>query len=180
MAEEMSAIAMNADTLQIVSVFHEFAKSHISDQWGRKHIHGLNQHWLIDNAKYDSEKQLVQAFLQWYKGFRHVLTVFANAPAREISLIGHNIHIDDISLPSWEHRERRACHQTALYFKRANVPILNRRCSSHAHSSYKYFPVYRNSTTEMAKKRWMHHCSLYDVFETYLYFIEERTLSSSC
>lgn len=173
--EELAAIAVNSETLQIIDVFHEFAKPQAVDDWSRKHVHGLNCKWLQEYAKYLNQTELAHAFRQWLRG-KNVLAIFANDPARERQLFGHDLFIQDLCFPMWAARESRASHRIAFLYKRAFVPVLNKRCCAEAHSSFKYFPIYRDSSSDRARQRWGLHCGLYDCLESYLFFIEERAL----
>ena len=174
-AEEIAAIAVNSSTLQIIDVFHEFAKPQAVDDWSRKHVHGLNCNWLQNNAKFNNQTELMQAFRQWLRG-RNVLAIFANDPSKERMLFGQDLAVNDLCFPMWSQREARPSHLITFLFKRAFIPVLNKRCCAEAHSSFKYVPVYRNSTSELARRRFGFHCSLYDCLECYLFFIEERAL----
>ena len=173
--EELAAIAVNSETLEIRDVFHEFAKSQRVDCWSRKHVHGLNRMWLDRHAKYDNETQLILAFREWLQG-KNVLAFFANDPAKERQVFGKAFDVSDLKMPMWAQRELRSSHQMALIFKRALIPVLNKRCCFNAHSSFSHVPTYRNTTSDFAKRRWGVHCALYDCYEDYLYFVEERAL----
>lgn len=173
--EELAAIAVHSESLQIVDVFHEFAKPQAVDDWCRKHCHGLNTKWLQQHAKYENQTQLAQAFRQWLRG-RNVLSILANQPAKERLLFGGDIFVHDLCFPMWSLRELRASHLMTFLFKRAFIPVLNKRCCAEAHSSFTHVPIYRNTTSELAKKRWGLHCALYDCLEAYLFYIEERAV----
>lgn len=176
--EELAAIAMNTDTLQIVDVFHEFALPQAVDDWSRKHVHGLNRNWLQKHANYKNQSDLVIGFRQWLCG-KNVLCLVANAPAKERQLLGPSFHIVDLEFPNWTAREPKASHKMAFLYKRLFSPVFNKRCCVEAHSSFIKVPVYKNTTSELAKKRWGVHCALYDCLECYFVVLEERALRGS-
>lgn len=176
--EEFAAIAVNSATLQIVDVFHEFAKAQAVDDWSRKHVHGLNVHWLMENAKYENQTELTHAFQKWLCG-KNVLCMFANGPGRERQVLGNRYNVRDLHFLPWSYREKRASHQMTLNFKRSWSPVHNKRCCYEAHSSFRYVPVYRHSSSEEAKRRWGIHCALYDCAEAYFFWVEERGMRSN-
>lgn len=169
----MAAIAVNSDTLQIISVFHEFAKKQCEDRWSRLHVHGLNPNWLQEHAKYNNETELLQAFRHWLRG-RNVLATFANGPEKERLIFPPNMFVHDLGFPMWCQRETRASHRMSFIFKRSFIPIFNKRCCSEAHSSFMNVPVNNGSSSELARLRWGVHCALYDCWEAYLFFVEDR------
>lgn len=177
-AEELAAIAVNSDTLEITDVFHEFAKSQAADEWCRKHVHGLNKQWLLRYANYENQTELVNALREWLRG-KNVLTIFANNVAKEQRLLRDLFNVYDLYFPMWPEREKRASHRMAFLFKRAFIPVLNKRCCADAHSSFAFVPIYRRTPSEFAKRRWGVHCALYDCYEEYLFFVEERALPVS-
>lgn len=170
-AEELSAIQVAAETLQIMSVFHAHAKARCKDEWARRFIHGLNIEWLRENAEYDCEASLVEGFNRWMKG-KNVLAMYANNPAKERSVLHRRYHVHDFPLSSWERRDNKASHGIALRYTRRWVPLLNQRCCPEAHADFKGHPNYHNSERERAKQRWGVHCSLYDCAELYFAYIE--------
>lgn len=176
--EEFAALAFDSETLQIVDVFHEFAQSYDADQWGRKHVHGLNRNWLAKYAKYENQTQLVQGFRHWLRG-KNVLCLLGNGPAKERLLLEPDFYVTDLKFPQWTIREKKASHIMTLYYKKSFSPVLNKWCCKEAHSSFRYFPVVRKVESEYAKKRWGVHCALYDCLECYYSVLEERALTAS-
>ena len=65
--QELSAIQMNAETQQIIDVYHAHACSSHLDSWARKHIHGLNPVFLSKNG-FPNEDSLIANFKQWLSG----------------------------------------------------------------------------------------------------------------
>ena len=165
-AQELSAICMSANTRKIFSVYHGYAYSN-TDDWSRRHVHGLNPTFLKENG-FSDETTLVADFKRWIRG-KDVLVIFANNPMREIEVL--KLPVKDIGLPQWTERVEFISHQTALAYKRKRVPVFNTVCKAGAHSKYQSFPVYRNSVPELIKKDFGHHCSLYDVFSLYLHYV---------
>ena len=168
--EELSAIQMHASTLQILDVFHGFAKSTCSDDWARKHIHGLNKNFLDGHAVHNNEAELLNSFTVWLRG-KNVLEIFANDPNKERSVFGERYAIYDFRLPIWEHRDHCAPHEMALQYKKKWAAVLNQRCCAEAHSSFWKVPMYRRNAKEVAKERWGVHCSLYDCLEMFFFYI---------
>lgn len=176
--EELAAIAMNTETLQVVDVFHEFALPQAVDDWSRKHVHGLNRNWLEQHAKFRNQTELVIGFRQWLCG-KNILCLVANAPAKERLLLAPHYYVVDLDFANWTIREQKASHKMSLLHKRIFSPVLNKRCCAEAHSSFKYVPVYKNTSSELARKRWGVHCALYDCLECYYVVLEERALRCS-
>ena len=166
-AQELSAISMNINTRQITDVYHAYAYTDQPDEWSRCHIHGLNQTFLKENG-FSDESTLVSDFKRWIQS-KDVLATFANNPMKEIEIL--KLPVQDIGLPQWTDRFQLTSYQTALAFKRKRVPVFNATCNSNAHNKFRYFPVYRNTQTELIKKDFGHHCSLYDVFSLYLHYV---------
>ena len=166
--QELSAIQMNAVTHQIVDVYHEHAKSPCScDSWARLHIHGLQPSFLHQHG-FSNEDALVLHFKAWLQD-KNVLAMYANDPAKESSML--NMMIKNMNIPTWSERVYQPYHQMALSFKRDFVPILDKRCCPNAHSAFKGYSMKRQSETELAKKDYGFHCSLYDAYELYLCYI---------
>ena len=168
--EELAAIQIDAESLQIVDVFHAFAKSTREDQWARKHCHGLNKKFLNENAEYENSQELVKGFMGWLKG-KKVLEFFANNPCMERHWLPR-IRIDNLEMPSWAKRDFTAPHVMALQFKRQWAAVFNRRCCAEAHSSFwKVSHCSGNEAKESAMKRWGAHCALYDCLEEYFFYL---------
>ena len=167
--QELSAIQMNAFTRQIVDVYHAHAKTEDSDSYSRLHIHGLCKMYL-DAFGFLNEKALIDDFRKWLRG-KDILAMFANNPSKEKTAL--NLPVKDMNIPPWKERVSMFVHQTALAFKKNSVPVFNKSCSKHVHSSFAGFPVFRNTETELAKRSHGYHCSLYDAFELYLHYVTD-------
>ena len=165
--QEISAIQMNALTRQIVDVYHEHAMPDNPDQWARRHIHGLNEKFLQQHG-FPNEETLLRDFKRWLRG-KDVLSIYANAPSKEATAL--NLVIHDMNIPSWAERVYQSYHQTVLSFKNEFIPILDKRCCAEAHISFVKYPLKRLNETEIAKRDFGFHCSLYDAYELYLCYI---------
>jgi hypothetical protein len=162
--QELSAIAMNNWTYQIVSVYHQHANCDPNvDQWARKHIHGLNLKYLQDYG-FSCESALLIDFKRWLAAF-NVIRIFCNNPGKERKVFP-NLIIDDILLPPWDSRVNQHYHEVTKRFKDLCVPILSVRCSSYVHNQC-FFPPYLNT----AKVLYGYHCSLYDSYQLYLFYL---------
>ena len=168
-AQELSAIAMNAESRQVIDTYHAYAYTHKPDEWSRCHVHGLNPNFLKENG-FSDESALVKDFKCWLRG-KDILVTYANNPIKEIKLL--NLPIKDMALPQWSERAAHFGYQTALAFKKKHVPVFNKICPQGAHSNFSSYPVYRNTYTEHVKKDFGHHCSLYDAFSLYLFYVLE-------
>ena len=170
--EELAAIQMSAETRQIMSVYHNFAKPECSDEWARRHCHGLDKNYLMTHAPFRDEHALIEDFRHWLRG-KNVLAILANDPKKERNSMHWRYTIRDMDMPRWEVRDKKASHDMALSFKKSWVPVLNHRCHPKVHGSFRYVPCYRQfSKTEQAKRRWGVHCALYDCLECYFAWVE--------
>ena len=89
--QELSAIAMNNWTYQIVSVYHQHANCNPNvDQWARKHIHGLNLKYLQDYG-FSCESALLIDFKRWLAAF-NVIRIFCNNPGKEKKFFSKSNH----------------------------------------------------------------------------------------
>ena len=165
--EEVSAIQMNALTRQIVDVYHAHALSQNPDTWATRHIHGLNKNFIQRNG-FPNEDTLIRDFKRWLRS-KDVLSIYANAPFKESSTL--KLVIKDMNMPPWAERVYQSYHQTALIFKNAFVPILDKRCCAEAHNAFVKYPLMRLNESEIAKRDFGFHCSLYDAYELYLCYI---------
>ena len=163
--EELAAIRMSVETLQLLDVYHEFAKPKCSDAWARRHVHGLNKNLHEIVNAFETPEALIRDFKDWTRGM-NVLTVYANNPMKEQKELDWPIR--DIGLPNWEDRDTLPSHEIALGMKKRWLPVLNRRCSAVVHKEFEFFPVYRGRKSELAKARWGCHCPLYECFEMML------------
>ena len=167
--QELSAIEMNALTREIVDVYHAHAKTEDGDFWARRHIHGLSVLYLNEFG-FRSEKALIDDFKKWLRG-KDVLVMYANNPTKEKTAL--NLPVKDMNLPPWKYRVTMHANQTALAFKKNSVPVKNKTCPKHAHNAFVCSPVRNNTATELAKRSYGYHCSLYDAFELYLHYVTD-------
>ena len=158
---------MNIMTRQIVDVYHAHAHLQGRDEWSKLHIHGLNENFLKANG-FPNESVLINDFKKWLRG-KDILAMYANNPHKEKTVL--QLPVLDINLPGWAERSSLISHKTALAFKRNSIPIVDRVCPAEAHSAFKFYPVFRHSPTELAKKDFGHHCSLYDTYALYLHYV---------
>ena len=165
--QELSAIQMNALTRQIVDVYHAHAKPCSSDSWSRSHIHGLNPQFL-HRYGFHCEETLILDFKKWLRG-KDVLAMYANDPYKESDIL--KLSIKDMNMPRWAERVYKPYHEIAVTYKNDFIPILDKRCCAEAHSSFVKYPMRKRSETEIAKRDFGFHCSLYDTYEMYLCYI---------
>lgn len=167
--QEMSAIAMDNESYQIVSVYHKHAACDPSlDAWSRKNLHGLNPTYLHDHG-FSNESELAANFQCWLKSF-NVQCMYANNPGKERELLGMK-NIYDILLPTWRERGEMTYHVNANLFKKLSIPIQGVHCSGYVHNSFVstrgYVPLY----CQNEKLLHGYHCSLYDCYEMYLFHL---------
>lgn len=165
--QELSAIQMNAGTRQIVDVYHAHAEAQTSDIWSRRHIHGLNTIFL-KRCGFRNENILFHDFHKWLRG-KDVLAMFANNPRKESLAL--KLNIKDMNIPSWSQRAHLSSHEVALRYKNEFIPILDTRCCAEAHSAFESYPLLKTNDSEIAKRNFGFHCSLYDAYELYLCYI---------
>ena len=154
-------------TQEILDVYHGYACAQESDAWARRHVHGLNHSYLIDNG-HPNEAALIAHFRKWLRG-KDVLAFYAQAPQQEQRLMTTPIH--DMNLPQWSTRINRDYHKVANAFKVRSIPILHTNCPGFAHRDFCGYPLKRMTDTEIAKYEHGFHCSLYDSFELYLAYV---------
>lgn len=167
--QELSAIQMNVMTRQIVDVYHRHAKTNSPDTWARLHIHGLSNNYLNQNGL-ENEEMLILDFKKWLRG-KDIIVMYANDPRKERTAL--NLPIKDLNLPKWIDRVSQPYHEIAINFKQNCIPILDKRCSKHIHAVYTSYPLKKRSKTELAKFHYGFHCSLYDAYEMYLYYVSD-------
>ena len=171
--QELSAIEMDFYTREIIDVFHEYAHTEETDEFSRGHIHGLSKDFLLRQG-YDETHKLVKAFQDWLHEKKHFL-LYGNNPQQEI----HDLHltISDIGIDSWLVREHKPYHIISYTFKKHFIPILSKYCCAEAHSAFRASFVRVNNATDLAKEKHSFHCSLYDCYELYLFYVTTfRTL----
>ena len=122
---------------------------------------------------FKDEKTLIEDFKRWLDQFL-VVIMYANDPNRE--LVKLNLRIVDIGLPKWTERIKHSYHQIPLNYKMSDKRFCHIRCNERIHSEYvyKYFSDCVTDT-ERAKAAHGFHCSLSDVHELLLYYLETRT-----
>lgn len=174
--QEFSAIYVNPSDLLIKDVFHRFVRfpfeAYDPDMWARFNVHGLNIDYLREHGVTD-EKTLVEEFKDWLSWHPHV-TLYAHAPAKEEKLLG--LPIEDVKLLPWIERDTHVSHKVACNLKQVNFPVCNVRCRE-AHSSFVRWSSsekYCNKQSELIKRTFGHHCSLYDSVECFLYHTENQ------
>ena len=160
---------MDNNTHEIVSVYHEHVDCDSEvDEWSRKYLHGLNRNYLRTHG-FEEVHELVLHFQRWIKSF-DVVCMYANAPDKERQLLpGRTIH--DLLLPPWQERMRKPYHVVANRYKELRIPIVNVRCGGYIHSQYEGIRCHVQNKTQMMKLLHGFHCSLYDCYELYLYYL---------
>ena len=161
--QEVAALEVNRSTNAIMDVFLAYAHTEEPDKFARDHIHGLNKDYLKAHG-FPSEKSLLMTLEMWLMQKPYV-GIFANDTQKESKAL--NVTISDFKLAPWADRRKCASHQIALRYKELSIPVLNRFCSSSAHSSFKCAPDSPNAFSSIAKARHGHHCALYDCMELY-------------
>ena len=157
---------MDAKTLQIVDVYHEFHDVWESDTFSRANVHGLNPEVFEDRA-FATEQKLVNHFLEWLLP-KNYMKVFGHAPGRESKRF--NIVIEDLKLPCWADRDGELFHIFANRCKMDEAIFCGRRCIRANHSSYcRNMPA--RTAGQLARERHGYHCALYDCFELYLFYL---------
>lgn len=163
---------MNISSRHIVDIYHGHAHSKSPDDWARRHVHGLNLSYLKTHG-FPNEEALVLDFKKWLRG-KDIIAKYANAPAKEMKLLNCPF-ILDIGYPEWSTRPNLMSHQTARDFKKVSLPIGSSKhsvsCPHEAHAEFKFVPTPRMSHTELAKKDYGFHCSLYDAYALYLHYV---------
>lgn len=165
--QELSAIELDVNTLEIMDVYHEYAKCNETDSWARRNIHGLSLDFL-DKHGHSTSDELINSFKNWLKT-KHIMHIYANNPSKEKQFLQRTVY--DIGLPVWIDRIKLASHILTQHYKRLSVPILKTSCNIEAHSSYKRHVLNSTNPTECAKANHGYHCSLYDCYELYLFYL---------
>ena len=174
--QEFTALYVDSDSHTIIDVFHRYVAypsvcGYDSDRWARRHVHGLNRLHLSVHGLHNPT-ELLSDFNEWLHShpYEHIL---ANAPQKESAFL--NLPILDVCLPPWKQRAQLLSHRLSLSLKRHSIPINGIRCSS-AHSSFvDWRPrhLYSLSPTDVIKRDFGFHCSLYDCMELYFYYLKE-------
>ena len=106
------------------------------------------------------------------KSSKLTVKVFANDATHERKTLDLKKYISDIGLPPWKDRIHNNYHIIANNMKQCDLPILNFcSCDKRRHNYFNPF-IYKklDSETVKAKALHLHHCSLYDVYELYLFY----------
>ena len=165
--QELSALEMDFNTREIIDVFHGYAYTTENDSFARKHIHGLNTDFLLQNG-YENMSSLITAFKVWLRERKHFM-FYANDPGKEMQVL--KMYMTDIGLDKWINRIHKPYHHVAFYFKKRNIPILSKHCCAEAHSSYQNAYVRPFNKSDIAREQSGYHCSLYDCYEMYLCYV---------
>ena len=173
--QEFSALYVNVDDEEIVSVFHEYVQCNVDaydmDFWARKHIHGLNRNFLSTNGL-PNQETLLSTFQHWLKSHPFE-RIFANGPCKEQNFL--SMKIEDVKLPQWKDRALLMSHKLALSLKKNIVPICDVTCC--AHTSFVGWSPKRPhclTPTDIVKRNFSHHCSLYDCVEIFFYLFRNQ------
>ena len=135
--QELSALCVRTDTLQIVSVFHEYANCLTSDDnYARHNIHGLDTEFLSVNG-FPSLCELTSNFCQWIDLLpaHHDYVFYGNNPSKLMQSIPFLI-ICKFELPQWKDRIHLQSHKMAVDAKKVCATILDKKCPSEAHDEY--------------------------------------------
>ena len=178
--QEFTALYVNKQSREILDVFHRHVAfpscGYDTDHWPRRHIHGLQRAYLAKHGLRD-EGALRHDFSEWLRSHPYD-EILANDPSKESVFL--NLPISDVCLPPWQDRGVLSSHQRALSLKRRAIPINGITCSS-AHSHFlNWLPrrPHAPSPTDVIKRDFGHHCSLYDCMELYFFIsikIEKTT-----
>ena len=170
--QELSAIAMDNETHRIVSVYHKHADCDPSlDFWARQNIHGLNVKYL-SQCGFPNETVLIADFEKWLQSL-NIKCMFANNPAKERHMLP-KYEVFDILLPPWEKRIDMSYHEVANRFKELNLPVSSAQCSTYIHNQYcrsRFF----TTNSQVLKSLHGYHCSLFDCYEMYLFYLLQPT-----
>lgn len=173
--QELSAVCVNTQTLQIISAFHGHAMCPMPDKdyFSRRFIHGLDVNYLLSHGS-PSPRDLCTDLCRWLDQLPPwcEFHFFANNPTMEKKLFPYLI-INDINLPRWVERVNSKAHIMAKAAKDNSTPVLDHNCPRAAHASYisSSSPFRRPqcslTPSQLAKLSSGYHCSLYDVLECY-------------
>lgn len=168
--KECSAIEIDGENFKILDVYHRYANSGEDGESGysHTHVHGLNSDFLSENG-FATEQELIDDFKNWIasKNYRKIC---CNDPTREREIF-KDLCFEDLKLPMWSQRSSQSYHVTANSFKGSSVPILNTSCSWYAHRDFRTYPKAPRTSAQLARAMHGYHCSLYDSYELYLYYI---------
>lgn len=166
--QELTVFEVNSQSLAIIDIYHGYANSETCDTYAHSFIHGLNPNYLSSVA-FPNECDLINDVKCWLnkKSFNEI---FANDPKKEHETFPLYNFVD-IGLPPWLTRYTESYHVMANKFKSLNIPICNTFCPFEAHSCYRSPPWAPRNATAVVKVNHGYHCSLYDTYELYLFYI---------
>lgn len=172
--QELSCIAMNYETQNVIRVYHNFAYCpKYLDKWARRHIHGLDTS-VFSSIAFENEDALCKDFKEWTSSFSNIVEMYANCPRKENTLLG--LDIKDIGLPVWSERVKHKYHNVPNMLKERNESFFmgfDECCHSMYHRLYRpSYKVFLHTPCQIAKWQSGYHCSLADSFELFLYYCE--------
>ena len=167
--QELAVIQVCSRTYEIVDVFLEYGFPAQEDVFARNHVHGLSREYLKFRCV-GGEEKLIACFQLWLQTKGDSIKLFASAPFKESQAL--NVVICDAGLPGWLVRKDLPSHRLAISYKNKCIPILTVRCV--AHSSFVSSTTHKNPVIAKAKHVHGHHCALYDAYELYLFFVNDR------
>ena len=91
--QEFSALYVNEENGECISCAYYDYDCHA---WARRHIHGLNLHYLAKNALKDEDELLCTSLNLQAHLYRRI---FANAPLKGKDFL--NVSVRDVQLPLW-------------------------------------------------------------------------------
>lgn len=160
--QELSALVVSGKN--IVNSYHNYAWCPPNkDIWSRKNIHGLNPNFLYHNG-FPNETILIQDFRKWLSLF-NVDKIYVNGFSKH-EQIKLDVSIIDIGLPEWSERIKHDYHNIPNSCKKLN--------HSEAHNCYVSSGNISKCNTPSQQAKISHgwHCSLMDVYELYLFYLE--------
>ena len=170
--QELSCILLSPTEKRIVAVYHKFAVCPpYVDEWARLHVHGLDPIYLLEHG-FPNEALLIDDFEQWLAPY-DVICMYANNPQHEDMKLKRRVL--DIALPKWVDRFHLISHQIPLMYKLYSVPFQGIVCDHHIHREYRHEFI-RRCRTPIKKVKALHgyHCSLADVHELCLFYLQTR------
>lgn len=177
--QEFSAILLSAEDSHIVDIYHEHAQVSLPydiDRWSRHHVHGLNRDFLESNG-FQNEEALIKDFKSWLEG-KKIKDIYANDPFKENKMFIEDLGIGPITnveYPPWKKRVHLLSHKIAFRYKESALPITSYNsyvsCTKYVHNEFLYVPTPHQTSTQIAKRNFGYHCSLYDAYALCLNFL---------
>ena len=164
--QELSALAVDSKTLEVMDIFHHYGDYSASDKFARVHVHGLSKHFLSQHSV-GSESKLINKFLIWLEA-KNVKAIYANNPTKEVEVLG--LPVINYPLSNWIDRQDNFLHQLTIRLKNNSHDFCHRCCPAEAHSAYIQPYKHKNPAITEAKAKHGFHCSFYDVVELFLTF----------